>query len=242
MQRFFGLFSKAEPEYKKRIRMLIRRHFGFNPKNVDLYIMALRHSSSVPRKPGGLLASNERLEFLGDAVLDLIVADYLYVSHPNLSEGELTKMKSKVVSRKMLNNIGAQLEIVEHMETKLGGQSINQTIIGNALEALIGAIYLDKGYTFTSERVMEILHHNGIDEHVHMTVDFKSKLHEYCQKKRKTLYFIVLNDDEVDSDTRYTVEVMVDGKPLGRGFGKSKKAAEQESAREACSRLFGDIE
>ncbi|MFM1930987.1 MAG: ribonuclease [Bacteroidota bacterium] len=238
----FGFFRSRKPESPQagRVKQLIRTHFGFTPDETDLYVMALRHSSAVPRGQNAQKVSNERLEFLGDAVLDLIVADYLHAKHPEMSEGDLTKMKAKVVSRKMLNAIGLQIHIHEHVDARLGGQPINHTIIGNALEALIGAIYLDKGYDFTAKKVLALLKANGIDQTVHLTVDFKSKLHEHCQKMRKNLTFIVLNDNGEESDHRYTVEVLIDNRPFGRGLGKSKKVAEQEAAKNACIRMFGD--
>jgi ribonuclease-3 len=220
----------------------IFKHFGFRTKNVHFYEQALRHSSSVQKGANPEEGSNERLEFLGDAVLDIIVADYLYRAFPSLSEGELTKMKSKVVSRRMLNGIGDRLEIRENLTAKLGKQPIHTSMVGNALEALIGAIYLDKGFSFTFETVLKLLQQNGIDKKVHDVTDFKSKLHEWSQKTRKTLSFIVESETPETGNARYVIAALINGDVVGRGKGKSKKVAEQLAAREACKEIFRNEE
>lgn len=216
----------------------LQRHFGFSTKNPHLYKQALRHSSSVPKGASAEMRSNERLEFLGDAVLDIIVADYLYKAHPNKSEGELTKMKAKIVSRRMLNSIGDKLEIAQHLEARLGKQPIHSAMVGNALEALIGAMYLDKGFSFTFETMLVLLKENGIDKKVHDVTDFKSKLHEWSQKKRKTLSFEVESESPEGGNARYVMVALINGEIRGRGKGKSKKVAEQYAAREVCNKIF----
>lgn len=220
------------------ISSYLEKHFGFTTKNPHLYKQALRHSSSVPKGAKAELGSNERLEFLGDAVLDIIVADYLYKAHPGKSEGELTKMKAKIVSRRMLNSVGDKLEVAQNLEARLGKQPIHSSMVGNALEALIGAIYLDKGFSFTFEKMLHLLKENGIDEKVHDVTDFKSKLHEWSQKKRKTLAFEVESESPENGNARYVMVALINGEIRGRGRGKSKKVAEQYAAREVCNELF----
>jgi ribonuclease-3 len=240
MRKFFSrLFSR--PKKNDRIAAYIQRSFGYTPTDTRLYEQALRHSSAIYRGAEGYDRSNERLEFLGDAVIDIIVAEYLYIKHEQLSEGELTKMKAKVVSRRMLNQIGSKLGIAEQLETKLGKQPIHRSMIGNAFEALIGALYLDKGYEFTRKTLLKILQDNKVDERVHDVTDFKSKLHEWCQKKRKTLDFEVVKENlKGPEHERYEIVAIVDGERLGRGKGKSKKTAEQIAAKEVCNQLFGE--
>ena len=240
MLSFLSRFRKPA-NFNDRIAGYIRKQFGYAPRDTQLYEQALRHSSAVKRGAKGVSASNERLEFLGDAVLDVIVAEYLYRAHEEMPEGELTKMKAKVVSRKMLNQVGMQLEIQKQLHAKLGRQQINRAMVGNALEALIGAIYLDKGYSFTSQKVLELLHKNDIETKVHDTTDFKSKLHEWCQKERKSLTFEIIRENAVaEALDRYEIVVFVEGEALGRGKGKSKKGAEQQASSEACRILFDD--
>lgn len=235
--RFFQRFWKKQTN-DPRIADYIQKHFNYRPGDTTLYTQALRHSSAVKRGATGVHGSNERLEFLGDAVLDVIVAEYLYQEHQGLSEGELTKMKAKVVSRKMLNMVGDKLEISEYLIARLGKQPVHRSMIGNALEALIGAIYLDKGYEFTAKKVLALLKDNGIDKRVHTVTDFKSKLHEWCQKRKVSLSFEVIRENPVvDAPDRYEIVAFVDGDALGRGKGKSKKSAEQQAAREACEAI-----
>lgn len=238
MWHFLKFLAPKTPQ-QLHVQRYIKRSFGFKPVQTDLYIQALRHSSAAERSATGLQSSNERLEFLGDAVLDTIVADYLYRQHQDLSEGELTKMKSKVVSRKMLNHIGNELELERELIVKIGNQPIQNTLVGNALEALIGAIYLDQGYKRTTEIVLALLSKYKIDERIHDVTDFKSKLHEWSQKRKKELQFAVLDDIQADANDRYRIAAVIDGKQMGVGYGKSKKSAEQMAARYACERIFG---
>ncbi len=226
----------ASPE-DRRLNQYLVRNFGVWPNRPELYRQALRHGSSVPRGATGTNRSNERLEFLGDAILDAIVAEYLFENYDELSEGELTKLKSKVVSRRMLNQLGRELRVGEFLETKMGSQPVQQTLIGNALEALIGAIYLDQGYRKTESIVLKLIRKHSIDDRIQSITDYKSKLHEYCQKRRKSLNFVVTSEKQ-HVDDFYEIEVYVGEHCLGKGSGTSKKSAEQAAAFKACERIF----
>lgn len=215
----------------------MKKQFGFSPKNIELYEQAFRHSSASKRIQGGIKNSNERLEYLGDAVLDTIVAEYLYTQYPNLPEGELTKMKAKVVNRKTLNRFGENLELEKHLQMRLGKQEVHQTIIGNAFEALVGAMYLDRGFERTSKAIKALLLENNIDESVHLITDFKSRLHEWCQKEKMSLTFEVIEENQQGKDNAYVIAVQVNGLVQGQGMAKSKKTAEQKAAKEAFHRL-----
>lgn len=230
----------ASPE-DRRLNHYLRKHIGVRPKRPELYHQAFRHGSAVPRGATGSDRSNERLEFLGDAVLDSIVAQFLFEQYDELSEGELTKLKSKVVSRRMLNQLGRELQVETMLETKMGSQPIQPALIGNALEALIGAIYLDKGYQKTESIVRKLLREHEINERIHSITDYKSKLHEYCQKHRKSLNFVVIREKQ-HIEGSYEMEVLVGEQPMGKGSGVSKKAAEQAAALQACERIFGNEE
>lgn len=231
-------FLFASPEDRELSQYLVR-HFGVRPSRPERYRQALRHGSAVQKGATGINRSNERLEFLGDAILDAIVAQYLFANYDELSEGELTKLKSKVVSRRMLNQLGRELKIETMLETKMGSQPVQQTLIGNALEALIGAIYLDKGYRKTETVVLALLQKHRIDDRIQSITDYKSKLHEHCQKLRKSLNFVVTREKHA-VDELYEIEVYVGDQRLGKGSGSSKKAAEQAAALEACDRIFGN--
>ena len=216
----------------------IRKNFGFTPKNIDNYELALRHSSSSFVDANGVKSSNERLEFLGDTILDVVVAEYLYNKYPKLQEGELTKMKSKVVSRINLNQIAQALNIQDVLEVNIGKKDLHHSILGNALEAIIGAIYLDKGFSFSHKIILKFLKREGLSERVLLDVDFKSKLHEWSQKNRKTLHFKVIYENQQGGTSEYIVELFINGKAKSKGKGKSKKLAEQEAAKKACELIF----
>jgi ribonuclease III len=220
------------------IKAFVRNAFGFSPRDTALYEQALRHSSAAVKIKPGLKNSNERLEFLGDAVLDAIVAHYLYTKYPLLPEGELTKMKSKVVRRENLNMIGYTIRLDEFLQLNLGKQEMHDSIVGNALEALIGAVYLEQGFQVTREIVLKMLKQHGLDTRVHDDVDYKSKLHEWGQKYRRSLQFRVLEHKNEGGASFYRVAVVVDEKEYGVGEGGSKKVAEQKAAKAACEQLF----
>lgn len=222
----------------KELHSFIRQAFGIRPGDISYYEQALRHSSIAEKIRPGLKNSNERLEFLGDTVLDTIVAHYLYTKYPSLPEGELTKMKSKIVRRENLNLIGYTLGVDSRMKFNFGRQEMHDSIVGNALEALVGAIYLDKGFDVTREIVLRLLKQHGLDTRVHDDVDYKSKLHEWCQKNRRTLDYIVLQHSNRGGASFYRIAVQIDGKKSGTGEGHSKKSAEQKAAKAACDHIF----
>ncbi len=227
----------------KEIQDFVMKAFGYRPTDTSLYEQALRHSSAATRIRPGLKNSNERLEFLGDAILDSIVAHYLYNKYPLLPEGELTKMKSKVVRRENLNMVGNTLKIHELLHLNLGKQEMHNSIVGNALEAIIGAMYLEKGYNLTREIVLKLLKQHGLDTRVHDDLDYKSKLHEWSQKFKKTIDFKVLDHKNEGGSSYYRVELLIDGAGSGMGDGSSKKIAEQRASKVACERIFkGQVE
>jgi ribonuclease-3 len=232
----FPFFRKKKSN--KEIQSFVKKAFGFLPADTTSYEQALRHSSAAVKIRPGLKNSNERLEFLGDSVLDSIVAHYLYNKYPLLPEGELTKMKSKVVRRENLNIVGYTLKIHELLHLNLGKQEMHDSIVGNALEALIGAIYLDKGYNVTRDIVLKLLKDHGLDSRVHDDVDYKSKLHEWSQKHKKSIDFKVLAHRNEGGTSFYSVVLLIDGEESGKGDGASKKVAEQKAAKFACDRIF----
>ncbi|MFN5619950.1 MAG: ribonuclease III family protein, partial [Flavobacteriales bacterium] len=182
-----SLFKRKQ--VNQEIQAFVKRAFGFSPADTAVYEQAFRHSSAATKIRPGLKNSNERLEFLGDAIIDAVVAHYLYAKYPLLPEGELTKMKSKVVRRENLNMIGYTLRIHEVLHLNLGRQDMHDSIVGNALEALVGALYLDRGFEATRDIVLKLLKQHGLDTRVHDDIDYKSKLHEWCQKHKRTLGF-----------------------------------------------------
>lgn len=235
MLRWFG--RNLTPE-QQSISDLVNRTFHFKPSKMGLYELALTHSSAGKKDVSGFKLNNERLEFLGDAIIDSVLAHYLFDNHPGMTEGELTKMKSKIVSRKSLNRMGEVIGLDQYIVVNLGKQELNRSMLGNAFEAIVGAVYLEKGYAFTYKVLVDFFRRHDVDHKVLEEIDHKSKLHEWCQKHRKTLEFVVVEETQTKGMSSFTVEVRVDRKECGRGWAKSKKHAEQEASRQACETLI----
>ena len=217
--------------------VLIR--FGYKLDDITYFNQAITHKSLLNQTAD---LSNERLEFLGDAVLDAVIAEYLFHRFPNEDEGYLTKIKSKVVSRKTLSEIGEQMDlrtIIRYNKQR----TINlATIEGNAFEALMGAIYLDGGYVAVKKSIENHIFRKYLDLNrvLEEEIDFKSKLFIWTQKKRLKLEFIVLKEENLGSNWSYTIGVLINETDYGRGFGSSKKMAEQAAAKETLI-LMGEI-
>lgn len=217
---------------------------GFTPRNADLYKQAFRHHSASTRydvKEGRI--SNERLEYLGDAVLSSIIAEVLFSTYPTKGEGFLTELRAKIVSRENLCELARKIGIEDYLEydkSIRGNRQIIRAISGNAFEALIGAIYLDKGYDFTKKFISKRIINPHIDIH-HLAdkeINFKSKLIEWCQKNRKNIAFEALEERRQGKQKSYLVSVVIDGEEFGRGEDFSKKKAEQIAASKACEVIF----
>lgn len=219
------------------IRSLVQREFGLRIRNIDLYTEAFTHSSMLEGDTMGL-SSNERLEFLGDSALDLVVASFVYRSFPDEQEGPLTQRKSKIVSRETLNWVGEKMQLRPLIQSKMRKVDVHATIVGNTLEALIGSIYLDHGYEKMSKAVIRMLKRYGVDYKVQETIDFKSKLYLWGQREKASLSFEVIREYHVHGKTCYDIDVNVNGVKRGSGSGNSKKSAEQEAARNALSAVL----
>jgi len=215
--------------------------YKFNDKN--LIIRALKHRSFLAVTNEERISSNERLELLGDAVLGLVVTEFLYKRFPTKEEGELTAIKSLMVSRKILARVAKQIGIGEFIllndaEEKAGGRN-RSSIVADAFEAVIGAIYLDGGLDI----VINFIHNKLLVRtskiiSEEQNKNFKSILLEYSQSKNLGLpQYIVRNEEGPDHDKLFTIEVLIDRKVLGKGKGNSKKKAEQISARNALKKL-----
>ena len=218
----------------KKLSGILKNILGFYPRNTAIYSMALRHKSLLRGNAEQTTASNERLEFLGDALLDAIVADHLFHIFPYKDEGFMTKMRSKIVSRQSLNGLALKIGLHELLE-KEGGTTPGTSIYGNALEALIGSIYLDRGYMYAKKFILLRLFKPYIDleELENTETDFKSKLTEWSQKERQNLEFRVLQEARSNEGRNYLVGVFVNNSLLGQGSNFSKKRAEQMASEKA---------
>ena len=238
MLALFPLFQKKRSKEELEIRRFISRKFGYSIKEIYYFKKALTHKSTA-NNLGEL--SNERLEFLGDAILDAVIAEYLFTKFPNEDEGYLTKIKSKVVSRRTLGKIASEMELSSIMRYNKG-RSINlETIAGNAFEALIGAIYLDGGYEKTKKCINNHIFRKYVDYNqvLEEEIDFKSKLFIWSQQNKLPLTFEVVEEKHEGSAWIYTVVVLINEKEYGMGVGSSKKKAEQAAAKETIE-LMGD--
>lgn len=237
INRFYKLYLSPNRKYVKTLKNLL----GFVPGNLSLYRMAFRHKSVAQNVKNGVKNSNERLEFLGDAVLGSVVAEVLFKLYPYKDEGFLTELRSKIVSRVNLNQLGRKLgfeQLVEY-DTRILSTGRQGSLLGDAFEALIGAVYLDKGYEFTKDFLINHIIKSHIDIHtLEMTeTNFKSKLIEWCQRHGKDISFDLVSNQEGESTKLFTIQTIVDGEPLGLGKEFSKKNAEKLSAEKACEAL-----
>lgn len=230
--RIKSLFLSPD-SFEKRLNNLL----GFWPGRPFLYQQAFRHRSTVSDCSDK--ESNERLEFLGDSVIELIVREYLYYRFPDKNEGELTEMRVKIVNREFLNELGDKLELKDFLEVEHQnkGRLIHESssIQGNAVEALIGAIFLDKGYNaarrfFVFKALKEF---SNIDHLVQQTRDFKSIVVQWAQKENSELEFQLLNGEGMNGSEAFKVGLYIDGHLKGKGEARKKKKAENEAARVA---------
>ncbi|MGD1847104.1 MAG: ribonuclease III [Salibacteraceae bacterium] len=235
----FRLFSRKPKDLDPSFADFLLNLLGFTPRKWHLYQDAMRHKSAAVRKEHGRKNSNERLEFLGDAVLDSIVAEYLFTHFKEQDEGFLTKTRAKFVGRTYLNNLAVELGIDQHIESNLEAADKSNTINGNALEALIGAIYLDQGYGTTRKWVeSRLIGESGkLEDLAKQETDFKSKLIEWTQKEKKRIRFEVKEDNSQKGKRLYEAHVIVDDAECGKGIASSKKKAEQRAAGDAWKKI-----
>ncbi len=226
----------------KDIYQSIKNIFGFYPVNVFLYQLAFRHRSAAKKISEGVKMSNERLEYLGDAILGAVVADYLFKKFPLKDEGFLTDMRSKIVSRSSLNKLSQKLGIDKLIQVDNDHNKHFRSINGDAFEALVGALFLDKGYDFSRHILIDnvIAVHFDIDELENSEMNHKSTLLEYCQKKKISLEYNVLKELGKGYRKQFEVEVLVDGESMARAQDYSIKGAEKLAAEKAYSKINPD--
>ena len=213
---------------------------GFYPNHISYYQQALMHSSVAKRNAKGKPVNNERLEFLGDAILDAVVGDIVFRHFEGKREGFLTTTRSKIVQRDTLNKLAQEMGINQLILSSGHNSSHNSYMGGNAFEALVGAIYLDQGYDacmrFMEKRILN--HLINIDKVAYKEVNFKSKLIEWCQKNRVNMEFKLLEQSKDEKgNSMFTYQVMVEGLQGGTGKGYSKKESQQIAAKQTLDRL-----
>lgn len=227
-------FRKDRELYSSFYKML-----GFYPRDIRLYIFALHHRSQAIRDEGHVI-NNERLEFLGDAVLDSVVGDIVFRHFRNKSEGFLTNTRSKIVQRETLNRIAVEIGLDKLIVSSNHSQTHNSYMNGNTFEALVGAIYLDRGYgccmKFIRERI--IGRYIDLDKVAKAEVNFKSKLIEWGQKRHADIQFEIIDEKKEGGNSPVFVsQVRIDGVACGVGRGYSKKESQQIAAKRALEKL-----
>ncbi|MCB0444290.1 MAG: ribonuclease III [Gelidibacter sp.] len=213
----------------------LQKIIEFKPKNKELYIKAFTHRSMNIKDTDGLVVNYERLEFVGDAMLGAVIASYLYSEVPEGDEGYLTKMRSKVVSREHLNELGKELNLISLVESKIPKSNFGNNIHGNLFEALVGAIFLDRGYKYCEKFINKnvIYKHIDIETLEGKVISYKSLLIEWCQKEKKTFDYHVYEDTGNDDLKHFSVKLSIDDKVVAKARATSKKKAEEKASKRA---------
>ncbi len=227
-----GTYILDKKEFGSRLRKLI----GFKPGDLSIYEMAFIHRSASVRLPDGTKVNNERLEYLGDAVIDTILSEYLFTRYPDADEGILSKARARLVNREVLNQASHNLGIGNLLISQISSTHSPRHLYGNALEALIGAIFIDKGYRKTSKFVRNrmLRAYDNIDRLLEKDNDYKSLLIEWSQREKKAVVFNFSEEiDYKSKQSHFSATLDIDNIEIARGGGSSKKEAEQEASQKA---------
>jgi len=208
---------------------------GFKPKTISFYKKAFTHRSMNLKDKRGNAINFERLEFLGDAMLSSVIASHLFREVPEGNEGYLTKMRSKIVSRKHLNELGKDLKLIDLIQTNIPKNQFGINIHGNLFEALIGAIYLDRGYSYCQKFIYQAVigPYVDIESLEGQVISYKSLLIEWCQKEKKTFQFEVYEDTGRDAMKHFAVKLWIHNKVVAKARATSKKKAEEKASKRA---------
>ena len=228
-----GIFFKA-----------LEKILGFKPKDVSIYEKAFTHRSSNKMDHDGNAVNYERLEFLGDAMLSAVIAAHLFRKAPAGDEGYLTKMRSKIVSREHLNELGRDFHLIDFIESKVPTTHFGENIHGNVFEALIGAIYLDSGY-YSCEQFIQnkvIVPYVDISKLEGKVISYKSLVIEWCQKEKKLFNYDVYDDNSITGERLFGVKLTINDKIIAKARATSKKKAEEKASQRAYFALQNKID
>ena len=222
--------SKGEDEgFYNDMRALL----DFTPKRIEVYDMAFTHRSLKKVDKNGEPFNYERLEFLGDAMLGSVIASYLYKKVPKGTEGYLTQMRSKIVSREHLNELGKDLDLIRFVKSNISQDNVGDNIHGNIFEALIGAIYLDRGYNYCKKFIYEkvIVPYVDIPKLEGKITSYKGLIIEWCQKNKKKYHIDTYEDTGNEAVKHFSVRISIDGEQIAKGRATSKKKAEEQASK-----------
>ncbi len=233
IRKIYNYYFSADKNLAKKLKSIL----GFTPKRLNLYKLAFYHKSMLNNNPQSFY-NNERLEYLGDAILSTIVAEYLFKKYPNKDEGFLTKMRSKIVKRKTLNMVASEMGLDVILSNYTQGK-MSKSMMGNAFEALIGAIYLESGYKKTKSYIIKDILRKYINIHELELIDdnFKSRLLEFCQKHNHSIEYKLMSKFKLDKRDRFKVGVYINGEEKGQAEDFNKKSAEQAASEKALKKI-----
>lgn len=243
MNRFKKIFVSRDAKHEK-LATAIQKMTGLKPKNIQLYITAFTHKSMGLKTPEGHVQSYERLEFLGDAILGAVIAEYIYNEVPSGDEGYLTKMRSKIVSREHLNELGRDFNLIKYAQSQVPIKNFGDNIHGNLFEALVGAVYLDRGYKFCKRFICKKV----VDPYVDIeklegkVISYKSLLIEWCQKNKKRFDFNTYEDTGAGEARHFAVKLSIDKRIIAKARSTSKKKAEEKASKRAFFALQDKME
>ncbi|WGD35921.1 ribonuclease III [Olleya sp. YS] len=242
MKRIRNIFNSQSKDHGDFF-MSISKILKFKPKTIKHYQTAFTHRSMNIKDGKGHIINYERLEFLGDAMLSAVIAHHLYMEVPGGDEGYLTKMRSKVVSREHLNELGKDLRLIKLVQSKIPKGQFGDNIHGNLFEALIGAIYLDRGYKYCEKFIQKrvINPYVDIEKLEGKVISYKSLLIEWCQKEKKIFDYHVYEDTGNDDVKHFSVKLSINDKIVAKARATSKKKAEEKASKRAFFALQTQI-
>ncbi len=229
--KIFGSHSKQDGDFFIGMTKIV----GFKPKRLDYYKKAFLHRSVNEKDKKGIPMNYERLEFLGDSMLGTIISRHLFIEVPEGDEGYLTKMRSKIVSRKHLNQLGKDLGLIEFVISRIPKSHFGENIHGNVFEALVGAIYMDRGYRFCQKFIHEkvIAPYVDIEQLEGKVISYKSLVIEWCQKQKKSFDYEVYEDTGKDALKHFAVKLTIADQIVAKARATSKKKAEEKASKRA---------
>ncbi len=229
--KIFGSHSKQDGDFYIGMTKIL----GFRPKRLDFYNRAFLHRSANQKDNEGHPMNYERLEFLGDSMLGTIISRHLFVEVPDGDEGYLTKMRSKIVSRKHLNQLGKDLGLIDFVNSRIPKSHFGENIHGNVFEALVGAIYIDRGYKYCQKFIHEkvIAPYVDIEQLEGKVISYKSLVIEWCQKQKKSFNYEVYDDTGNDALKHFAVKLTIADQIIAKARATSKKKAEEKASKRA---------
>jgi ribonuclease-3 len=228
-------YFRPKDDFDKKVKSIV----GVYPFNAFFYELAFTHKSKVNSGKTNFKESNERLEFLGDAILSAVVSEYLYENYQEMKEGDLSKLRSKIVSRSSLNRLGEAMKLQQLIVANVNETAMKNSVLGNTLEALIGACYLDQGFDCCKIFILQgiVAKHLNMDNIIRQEVNYKSLILEWGQREKKNIIFKTTSEIGTGPKKKFSVALLVDGQIKSEATNSSKKRAEQEASKDFSSQL-----